>query len=117
VPRNDRLNDTSAAAIGRALRGVREAASISQQEVASAAEMDRAYLSEVESGKRSLSVDRLLRICHALNLAPTQVMSEIEQQLQVTGGAKRLIARPSKSAERDAERPRSNAKKKLKSSE
>jgi transcriptional regulator with XRE-family HTH domain len=43
--------------------------------------MDRAYLSEVENGKRSLSVDRLLRICRALGWRATDVIAAVEGEL------------------------------------
>ena len=54
---------------------------MSQQEAALLANMDRADISKVENGKRTLSVDRLLRICGALNVRAAEVISEIEQQL------------------------------------
>jgi len=63
------------------LRQAREAAKISQQDAALLADMDRAYISEVENGKRSLSVDRLLRISSALNVRAADIIAEIEKQL------------------------------------
>jgi transcriptional regulator with XRE-family HTH domain len=82
VPRNDRCNDKSAAVIGRVLRETREASGLTQQEVAMRADMDRAYISEVEGGKRSLSVDRLLRICESMNLRAAKVIADVEQKLK-----------------------------------
>ncbi len=81
MPRNGRSNDNSAAVVGRALRKVREAAGITQQEVAMHANMDRADISEVENGKRSLSVDCLLRICEGVGVAAARVVADVEREL------------------------------------
>lgn len=75
-------NETSAAVIGRVLREARERAGVTQQDVALRARMDRAYLSEVENGKRSLSVDRLLRICRAIGVQPGTILDRIERTLR-----------------------------------
>ena len=74
-------NENSAAAVGRVLREAREAAGATQQDVALRAGMDRAYLSEVENGKRSLSVDRLLRVCRAIGVRASTVIGRIEKAL------------------------------------
>jgi transcriptional regulator with XRE-family HTH domain len=72
-------NEKSAAVIGQVLRAVREQAGLTQQEVALKARMDRAYLSEVENGKRSLSVDRLLRLCDVLGVRGSTIIDRIEK--------------------------------------
>jgi transcriptional regulator with XRE-family HTH domain len=81
VPTNERSNDKSAEVVGRVLRKVREASGITQQDAAMRADMDRAYISEVENGKRSISVDRLLRICDSLNVRAAKVIAEVEKEL------------------------------------
>jgi transcriptional regulator with XRE-family HTH domain len=82
VPRNDKSNDKTAAIVGRVLREAREASGMTQQDVAMRADMDRAYISEVENGKRAVSVDRLLRICGSMNVRAANVISDVEQDLQ-----------------------------------
>jgi len=68
--------------VGRALRDARQASGITQQDAAMRADMDRAYISEVENGKRSLSVDRLLRICRAINVRAANIVAEVEDELR-----------------------------------
>jgi transcriptional regulator with XRE-family HTH domain len=64
------------------LREARKKSGITQQELALRAGMDRAYINEVENGKRSLSVDRMLRLCSAINVPTWKLMSRIEQGLR-----------------------------------
>jgi transcriptional regulator with XRE-family HTH domain len=68
--------------MGCLLREAREAAGMTQQEVAMGANMDRAYISEVENGKRSLSVDRLLCICESMSVQAADIVAEVEQELK-----------------------------------
>ena len=75
-------DDRSAIAVGRVLRQARKSAGVTQQEVALRARMDRAYLSEVENGKRSLSIDRLLLICKAMNVPASTIVGRIERALR-----------------------------------
>jgi transcriptional regulator with XRE-family HTH domain len=78
VPRNS----TSARIVGQVLCEVRETAELTQEELAARAKMDRSYISDVERGEASLSVDRLLRICRALDVRAATVVERIEHQLQ-----------------------------------
>jgi Uma2 family endonuclease len=73
--------------MGRALRAARQASGITQQAAAMRADMDRAYVSEVENGKRSLSVDRLLRI--------SRTSSHFREDLKRLPSEVRRQARPS----------------------
>ena len=43
--------------------------------------MDRAYVNEVEAGKPSLSVYRLLRICQALGVNASKILKKVEEKL------------------------------------
>lgn len=55
---------------------------MTQEEAAKRAQMDRAYICEVENGKRSLSVDRLLRLCGSMNVPAATIIAEVEQELR-----------------------------------
>ena len=57
------MNQLQAAIIAR-----RRALNLSQQEVAAKLGISQSYLSDVESGKRRLSVQRLLDLANLLNL-------------------------------------------------
>lgn len=56
-------------AFGRRLRAVREEKGMSQAAVAKAARIDRSFYSEVETGRHSVSVDRLHDIADVLGVA------------------------------------------------
>jgi len=78
VPRDD----TSAPVVGQVLCEAREHAGLTQEEVAVRAKMDRSYVSDIERGTSSLSVDRLLRLCQAMGVSPGEIISRIEKRLR-----------------------------------
>jgi transcriptional regulator with XRE-family HTH domain len=46
--------------------------------------MDRSYISDLERGEASLTVDRLLRICKAIGIPAATVIGRIEQRIAST---------------------------------
>jgi transcriptional regulator with XRE-family HTH domain len=54
--------------IGHNIAQARKDAGFSQEDLAGLAEMDRSYLSEIENGKKNLSVLALLKIAKALGV-------------------------------------------------
>lgn len=60
----------SRALVGRHLRRLRKEQGLSQEGLAELAGMDRSFLSLVESGKRSISVENLCRLAAALEVHP-----------------------------------------------
>lgn len=62
------------AKIGSRIRGRRERLRISQEELAFRASISSPYLSQVESGKRNVSLDVLFRIAQALHLDIVQLL-------------------------------------------
>jgi transcriptional regulator with XRE-family HTH domain len=77
VARNERL----AAVIAKVLLQAREAAGLTQEQLAARARMDRSYISDIERGGASLSVDKLIRICRALDIRASRIMDQIEAGL------------------------------------
>lgn len=65
--------------LGDELRSAREAADLTQEQVAAAAGIDRAYLSLLENNHKSPTVDMLFRICKALGVPASQVLARVEQ--------------------------------------
>lgn len=61
-------------ALGHVLRAQREALGRTQADVALQAKVNRAYLSELESGRRNPSLVTLWRLCQALGLSLSVLM-------------------------------------------
>ncbi len=56
----------SAADLGRAVKGAREAAGLTQQELADLVAVDRSYLARIETGLSVLLLERMLRMLRRL---------------------------------------------------
>jgi transcriptional regulator with XRE-family HTH domain len=67
-------------AIGSVLRAKREKLAISQEEVAERAGVDRTYVSRLERGLKSPTVETLERICAALGTLPERVIEEARRK-------------------------------------
>ena len=63
-------------AIGRVLRHKREELGISQEKLAELAGVDRSYVSILERGLKSPTVETLERICTALETLPERVLED-----------------------------------------
>ncbi|GAB4499007.1 MAG: hypothetical protein OHK0052_13250 [Anaerolineales bacterium] len=69
-------NDAFYRAFGKKIREIREQQGYTQAELAQSAALDRGYLSEIETGKRRVSLYLAYRIANALNCALEQLLSE-----------------------------------------
>jgi len=67
--------------LGGVLRARREAARRTLSEIAAEAGLSPAHLSEVERGRKEVSIERLVAVAHALNLRPGDVYAELARQL------------------------------------
>jgi transcriptional regulator with XRE-family HTH domain len=65
---------------GSHLRRVRTEAGLSQTAAASRARLDRSFYAEIESGKHSVSVDRLYDIAEALGVAVRDLFADEPSQ-------------------------------------
>jgi len=63
--------------IGNVLKNTRLKAGLTQEQLAANAGMDRSYLSDVERGATSVSVDTFLRICRGMKVPASKVIAEI----------------------------------------
>lgn len=68
-------------AFGKALRGFRKATKSTQDALASEAGLDRTYISLLELGQRSPTLDTLFALCRALNISLTEMAAAIEAAL------------------------------------
>ncbi len=66
--------------IGRILRRKREALGISQEELAARSEVDRSYISILERGLKSPTIETLEKICAALGTLPEHVIEEARKR-------------------------------------
>lgn len=64
--------------VGSRIRSLREAAGISLRQFALSIGADKTYLSEVELGRRSPTLDTLERIAHGLGLTLEELFEGIE---------------------------------------
>ncbi len=67
--------------LGAMLRARREAARRTLSEVAAEAGLSPAHLSEVERGRKEVSIERLIAVAHALGVQPADVYAELARQL------------------------------------
>jgi len=60
--------------LGSAIRALRQAAGMSQEELAHLAEVDRSYLGRVERGDNNVAIMTLCRIAQALHVSGAQLL-------------------------------------------
>ena len=65
--------------LGEELKKAREAARMTQEQVAVAAGIDRAHLSLLENDHKSPTVDTLFRICRAVGVPASEILAHVEQ--------------------------------------
>jgi transcriptional regulator with XRE-family HTH domain len=74
----------AARAFGQALRAARLARGLSQEQLAEGAELDRTTPSLYERGLRTPTLTVLIDIGHALDIEPTQLVSDTIERLRGT---------------------------------
>jgi transcriptional regulator with XRE-family HTH domain len=70
-------------AFGKALRKQRKARQITQKGLAIHARLDRTYISMLELGENSPSLDTLFALCRGLNMTLTELAQAIEAELLI----------------------------------
>ena len=66
--------------LGEELRKAREAAGLTQEELAFAAGIHRTYVSLLERDKKSPTVGLLFRLCDALAVSPSKLVAAVERR-------------------------------------
>ena len=66
-------------AYGHSIRAIRQKRKMSQEELADLSGLHRTYISDVELGKRNVSLENIDRIATALNMSISDVFIEVEQ--------------------------------------
>lgn len=68
----------SLVALGTAIRAMRKAQGVSQEDLAHRAGIDRSYMSSIERGMQNPGIVTVLHIAQALNLSATELFAEAE---------------------------------------
>jgi transcriptional regulator with XRE-family HTH domain len=72
------MQDGYAEKFGQLIRRTREAADLSQEELADKAKLHRTHISLIERGRRSVRVETIAKLAHALGVQPGQLMPPIK---------------------------------------
>jgi len=64
--------------VGQRIRELRKTLNLSQERLANEAEVDRTYMTDVENGRRNISVEVLERIIAALQVSFTEFFNSKE---------------------------------------
>lgn len=80
-------------AFGEQLRQLRRASGLTQEELAFRVGLDRTYISLLERGIKSPTLNTFFRLCKILNQQPADVIAQVHERIlraeQVIGGAPR----------------------------
>jgi transcriptional regulator with XRE-family HTH domain len=62
------------------LKEAREKANLTQEELSFRANVDRSYISQLENGHKSPTVDMLFLLCKSLGVQASEVLAEVERR-------------------------------------
>ena len=72
-------------AYGKAVRAIRQDKKISQEELGDLCGLHRTYISDIELGKRNVSLENIDKIAHALQVKKSELFVEVEQYESIYG--------------------------------
>lgn len=64
--------------LGKAIVQLRKQRGLAQEKFANDAEIDRRYMSDIENGKRNISIDVIERVANCLNISVSELFSVAE---------------------------------------
>ena len=70
-------------ALGSVIRRIRKEMQLSQNDLALNSNLDRSYISQVESGKKNLTIVSLFNFANGLNVSPQRILREVEALIAV----------------------------------
>jgi transcriptional regulator with XRE-family HTH domain len=76
-------------AFGQVLRGLRKRQSLSQEQLAHEAGLERNYISLLELGRNSASIKTLFKLSEALSISVAEIMAKVEARLDEAEDQKR----------------------------
>lgn len=75
-PASKRLKDPELVALGARIRRLREAAGMTQEGVAHAADIHWTYVGQIERGERNPTYKNLLRLAAGLGVEPSRILRD-----------------------------------------
>ena len=66
---------------GKSLKAIRTSRKFSQEELAHRAGIDRTYVSIIELGQKSPTLDVVVQLCTALGVSPSFLLQEAEKHM------------------------------------
>jgi transcriptional regulator with XRE-family HTH domain len=69
---------------GEQLRQIRKTAKLTQEELAFRVNLDRTYISLLERGIKSPTMNTFFRLCKVLNYSPTAFIAQVEKRMLET---------------------------------
>ena len=76
------MGDDAVKAFGQVVRQLRKERKLSQQELAFEGDIDRTFVSLLENGHKQPSLLTIFRLAAALQLTPSELVRQVEQQLE-----------------------------------
>jgi transcriptional regulator with XRE-family HTH domain len=76
------VEERLSAAFGTVVRRLRLARGLSQEDLSFAAGRHRTYVSLLERGRNSPSLDTLWLLAQALEISPTEIVKRVEREVQ-----------------------------------
>lgn len=73
------MNDSVLLKYGQAIRSIRQSKNISQEQLADLSGLHRTYISDVELGKRNVSLENIEKIAYALDMNMSTIFIEVEK--------------------------------------
>ncbi len=69
--------------VGRVIARHRANAEVTQEKLAEIAGLERGYISLIERGLRMPTVDTIFRLCRGLRVSPSEILRDMETQVEV----------------------------------
>jgi len=76
------MNDDPIKVFGQVVREARKQRSMSQEELAFESDLDRTFISHVETGRKQPSLSTIISLAHALNETPSVLLRRVEERLR-----------------------------------
>jgi len=64
-------------AFGNSVRERRYQLGLTQEELASRAELHRTYIGDIERGARNIALNNMIRLCRALEISPVELFKKM----------------------------------------